>query len=467
MAQVQGKIVQCIGAVVDVEFPRDKMPKVYDALKMDGSPLTLEVQQQLGDGVVRTIALGSSDGLRRGMTVVNTHNPITVPVGPGTLGRIMDVLGNPVDERGPIDQSQMAPIHRKAPVYEELSPSQEVLETGIKVIDLVCPFAKGGKVGLFGGAGVGKTVNMMELINNIAKAHSGLSVFAGVGERTREGNDFYHEMSEAGVVNQETLGDSKVSMVYGQMNEPPGNRLRVALTGLTIAESFRDEGRDVLFFVDNIYRYTLAGVEVSALLGRMPSAVGYQPTLAEEMGRLQERITSTKVGSITSIQAVYVPADDLTDPSPATTFAHLDSTVVLSRDIAALGIYPAVDPLDSTSRQLDPLVVGEEHYNVARQVQGTLQRYKELRDIIAILGMDELSPEDKMAVARARKIQRFLSQPFHVAEVFTGSPGKYVPLQETIKGFKMIVNGGCDELPEQAFYMVGTIEEAMEKAKKI
>ncbi|MBQ6657244.1 MAG: F0F1 ATP synthase subunit beta [Ottowia sp.] len=467
MAQVQGKIVQCIGAVVDVEFPRDKMPKVYDALKMDGSPLTLEVQQQLGDGVVRTIALGSSDGLRRGMTVVNTHNPITVPVGPGTLGRIMDVLGNPIDERGPIDQSQMASIHRKAPAYEELSPSQEVLETGIKVIDLVCPFAKGGKVGLFGGAGVGKTVNMMELINNIAKAHSGLSVFAGVGERTREGNDFYHEMSDAGVVNQENLGDSKVSMVYGQMNEPPGNRLRVALTGLTIAESFRDEGRDVLFFVDNIYRYTLAGVEVSALLGRMPSAVGYQPTLAEEMGRLQERITSTKVGSITSIQAVYVPADDLTDPSPATTFAHLDSTVVLSRDIAALGIYPAVDPLDSTSRQLDPLVVGEEHYNVARQVQGTLQRYKELRDIIAILGMDELSPEDKMAVARARKIQRFLSQPFHVAEVFTGSPGKYVPLQETIKGFKMIVNGECDELPEQAFYMVGTIEEAMEKAKKI
>ena len=467
MAQVQGKIVQCIGAVVDVEFPRDKMPKVYDALKMEGSPLTLEVQQQLGDGVVRTIALGSSDGLRRGMTVVNTHNPITVPVGPGTLGRIMDVLGNPVDERGPIDQSQMSSIHRKAPVYEELSPSQEVLETGIKVIDLVCPFAKGGKVGLFGGAGVGKTVNMMELINNIAKAHSGLSVFAGVGERTREGNDFYHEMSEAGVVNQENLGDSKVSMVYGQMNEPPGNRLRVALTGLTIAESFRDEGRDVLFFVDNIYRFTLAGVEVSALLGRMPSAVGYQPTLAEEMGRLQERITSTKVGSITSIQAVYVPADDLTDPSPATTFAHLDSTVVLSRDIAALGIYPAVDPLDSTSRQLDPLVVGEEHYNVARQVQGTLQRYKELRDIIAILGMDELSPEDKLAVARARKIQRFLSQPFHVAEVFTGTPGKYVPLQETIKGFKMIVDGECDSLPEQAFYMVGTIEEAMEKAKKI
>ncbi len=467
MAQVQGKIVQCIGAVVDVEFPRDKMPKVYDALKMDGSALTLEVQQQLGDGVVRTIALGSSDGLRRGMTVVNTEQPITVPVGPGTLGRIMDVLGTPIDERGPIDQSQMASIHRKAPTYDELSPSQEVLETGIKVIDLVCPFAKGGKVGLFGGAGVGKTVNMMELINNIAKAHSGLSVFAGVGERTREGNDFYHEMSEAGVVNQENLGESKVSMVYGQMNEPPGNRLRVALTGLTIAESFRDEGRDVLFFVDNIYRYTLAGTEVSALLGRMPSAVGYQPTLAEEMGRLQERITSTKVGSITSIQAVYVPADDLTDPSPATTFAHLDSTVVLSRDIAALGIYPAVDPLDSTSRQLDPLVVGEEHYNVARQVQGTLQRYKELRDIIAILGMDELSPEDKLAVARARKIQRFLSQPFHVAEVFTGSPGKYVSLQDTIKGFKMIVNGECDDLPEQAFYMVGTIEEAMEKAKKV
>ncbi len=467
MAQVQGKIVQCIGAVVDVEFPRDKMPKVYDALKMDGSALTLEVQQQLGDGVVRTIALGSSDGLRRGMTVVNTEQPITVPVGPGTLGRIMDVLGTPIDERGPIDQSQMASIHRKAPTYDELSPSQEVLETGIKVIDLVCPFAKGGKVGLFGGAGVGKTVNMMELINNIAKAHSGLSVFAGVGERTREGNDFYHEMSEAGVVNQENLGESKVSMVYGQMNEPPGNRLRVALTGLTIAESFRDEGRDVLFFVDNIYRYTLAGTQVSALLGRMPSAVGYQPTLAEEMGRLQERITSTKVGSITSIQAVYVPADDLTDPSPATTFAHLDSTVVLSRDIAALGIYPAVDPLDSTSRQLDPLVVGEEHYNVARQVQGTLQRYKELRDIIAILGMDELSPEDKLAVARARKIQRFLSQPFHVAEVFTGSPGKYVSLQDTIKGFKMIVNGECDDLPEQAFYMVGTIEEAMEKAKKV
>ena len=467
MAQVQGKIVQCIGAVVDVEFPRDQMPRVYDALKMEGSALTLEVQQQLGDGIVRTIALGSSDGLRRGMMVSNTGNSITVPVGPATLGRIMDVLGNPIDERGPVSHAQTASIHRKAPAYDELSPSQELLETGIKVIDLICPFAKGGKVGLFGGAGVGKTVNMMELINNIAKAHSGLSVFAGVGERTREGNDFYHEMMESGVVNSDNLGESKVSMVYGQMNEPPGNRLRVALTGLKIAESFRDEGRDVLFFVDNIYRYTLAGTEVSALLGRMPSAVGYQPTLAEEMGRLQERITSTKVGSITSIQAVYVPADDLTDPSPATTFAHLDSTVVLSRDIAALGIYPAVDPLDSTSRQLDPQVVGEDHYTTARAVQGTLQRYKELRDIIAILGMDELAPEDKLTVARARKIQRFLSQPFHVAEVFTGSPGKYVPLAETIRGFKMIVNGECDHLPEQAFYMVGTIDDAFEKAKKV
>ena len=466
-AGVQGKIVQCIGAVVDVEFPRDQMPKVYDALKLEGSALTLEVQQQLGDGVVRTIALGSSDGLKRGLMVTNTGNPITVPVGKSTLGRIMDVLGNPIDERGPVDQALTASIHRKAPAYDELSPSQELLETGIKVIDLVCPFAKGGKVGLFGGAGVGKTVNMMELINNIAKAHSGLSVFAGVGERTREGNDFYHEMSDAGVVNQANLGESKVAMVYGQMNEPPGNRLRVALTGLTMAEAFRDEGRDVLFFVDNIYRYTLAGTEVSALLGRMPSAVGYQPTLAEEMGKLQERITSTKVGSITSIQAVYVPADDLTDPSPATTFAHLDSTVVLSRDIAALGIYPAVDPLDSTSRQLDPQVVGEEHYSVARSVQGTLQRYKELRDIIAILGMDELAPEDKLTVARARKIQRFLSQPFHVAEVFTGAPGKYVPLAETIRGFKMIVAGECDHLPEQAFYMVGTIDEAFEKAKKL
>jgi F-type H+-transporting ATPase subunit beta len=465
--QAQGKIVQCIGAVVDVEFPRDRMPRVYDALKMEGSPLTLEVQQQLGDGVVRTIALGSSDGLRRGLVVYNTGAQITVPVGKATLGRIMDVLGSPIDERGPVSQEHTASIHRKAPSYDELSPSQELLETGIKVIDLVCPFAKGGKVGLFGGAGVGKTVNMMELINNIAKAHSGLSVFAGVGERTREGNDFYHEMADSGVVNLEDLPESKVAMVYGQMNEPPGNRLRVALTGLTIAESFRDEGKDVLFFVDNIYRYTLAGTEVSALLGRMPSAVGYQPTLAEEMGRLQERITSTKVGSITSIQAVYVPADDLTDPSPATTFAHLDSTVVLSRDIASLGIYPAVDPLDSTSRQLDPLVVGDDHYNTARAVQGTLQRYRELRDIIAIMGMDDLAPEDKLAVARARKIQRFLSQPFHVAEVFTGSPGKYVPLSETIRGFKMIVSGECDHLPEQAFYMVGTIDEAFEKAKKV
>jgi F-type H+/Na+-transporting ATPase subunit beta len=467
MAQANGTIVQCIGAVVDVEFPRDKMPKIYDALKMDGSTLTLEVQQQLGDGIVRTIALGSSDGLRRGMVVSNTGDSIQVPVGKATLGRIMDVLGAPIDERGPVSAEKSASIHRKAPTYDELSPSQELLETGIKVIDLVCPFAKGGKVGLFGGAGVGKTVNMMELINNIAKAHSGLSVFAGVGERTREGNDFYHEMADSGVVNLEKLEESKVAMVYGQMNEPPGNRLRVALTGLTIAESFRDEGKDVLFFVDNIYRYTLAGTEVSALLGRMPSAVGYQPTLAEEMGRLQERITSTKVGSITSIQAVYVPADDLTDPSPATTFAHLDSTVVLSRDIASLGIYPAVDPLDSTSRQLDPLVVGQDHYETARAVQGTLQRYKELRDIIAILGMDELAPEDKLSVARARKIQRFLSQPFHVAEVFTGSPGKYVSLAETIRGFKMIVAGECDHMPEQAFYMVGTIDEAIEKSKKV
>ncbi|MFC7515159.1 F0F1 ATP synthase subunit beta [Herbaspirillum sp. GCM10030257] len=463
----EGKIVQCIGAVVDVEFPRNAMPKVYDALKMAGSELTLEVQQQLGDGIVRTIALGTSDGLRRGMTIQNTGAPIMVPVGPATLGRIMDVLGNPIDERGPVASERTASIHRKAPAYDDLSPSQELLETGIKVIDLVCPFAKGGKVGLFGGAGVGKTVNMMELINNIAKAHSGLSVFAGVGERTREGNDFYHEMADSKVVDLDNLANSKVAMVYGQMNEPPGNRLRVALTGLTIAESFRDEGRDVLFFVDNIYRYTLAGTEVSALLGRMPSAVGYQPTLAEEMGRLQERITSTKTGSITSIQAVYVPADDLTDPSPATTFAHLDSTVVLSRDIAALGIYPAVDPLDSTSRQLDPNVVGQEHYETARAVQGTLQRYKELRDIIAILGMDELAPEDKLVVARARKMQRFLSQPFHVAEVFTGSPGKYVSLKDTIKGFKMIASGELDHLPEQAFYMVGTIEEAIEKAKKI
>lgn len=462
-----GKIVQCIGAVVDVEFPRDAMPKIYDALKMEGSELTLEVQQQLGDGIVRTIALGTSDGLRRGMRIQNTGKPITVPTGKATLGRIMDVLGNPIDECGPVSKEQSAPIHRKAPEYDELSPSQDLLETGIKVIDLVCPFAKGGKVGLFGGAGVGKTVNMMELINNIAKAHSGLSVFAGVGERTREGNDFYHEMADAKVVDLENPEASKVAMVYGQMNEPPGNRLRVALTGLTIAEGFRDEGKDVLFFVDNIYRYTLAGTEVSALLGRMPSAVGYQPTLAEEMGKLQERITSTKTGSITSIQAVYVPADDLTDPSPATTFAHLDSTVVLSRDIASLGIYPAVDPLDSTSRQLDPNVVGQEHYETARAVQGTLQRYKELRDIIAILGMDELAPEDKLVVARARKMQRFLSQPFHVAEVFTGSPGKYVSLKDTIKGFKMIASGELDHLPEQAFYMVGTIEEAIEKAKTL
>ncbi|MDR1648135.1 MAG: F0F1 ATP synthase subunit beta [Zoogloeaceae bacterium] len=464
----QGSIVQCIGAVVDIQFPRDAMPKVYDALKLDVASehenaekgLTFEVQQQLGDGVVRTIALGSSDGLKRGMKVNNTSNPISVPVGHGTLGRIMDVLGRPIDEAGPIVSDELRSIHAAAPKFDELSPSVELLETGIKVIDLICPFAKGGKVGLFGGAGVGKTVNMMELINNIAKQHSGLSVFAGVGERTREGNDFYHEMKDSNVLD-------KVSMVFGQMNEPPGNRLRVALTGLTMAERFRDEGRDILFFVDNIYRYTLAGTEVSALLGRMPSAVGYQPTLAEEMGRLQERITSTKVGSITSIQAVYVPADDLTDPSPATTFLHLDSTVVLSRDIASLGIYPAVDPLDSTSRQLDPQVVGEEHYTVARSVQTTLQRYKELRDIIAILGMDELSPEDKLAVARARKIQRFLSQPFHVAEVFTGSPGKYVSLKDTIAGFKGIVNGEFDHLPEQAFYMVGSIEEAVEKASTL
>jgi len=456
----EGKIVQCIGAVIDVEFPRDSMPSVYDALVLPGTELTLEVQQQLGDGIVRTIALGSSDGLRRGLNVQNTGKPISVPVGPKTLGRIMDVLGRPIDEAGPIGNESVASIHRKAPAYEDLSPSTELLETGIKVIDLICPFAKGGKVGLFGGAGVGKTVNMMELINNIAKAHGGYSVFAGVGERTREGNDFYHEMKDSNVLD-------KVALVYGQMNEPPGNRLRVALTGLTMAEYFRDEGRDVLLFVDNIYRFTLAGTEVSALLGRMPSAVGYQPTLAEEMGRLQERITSTKSGSITSVQAVYVPADDLTDPSPATTFLHLDSTVVLSRDIASLGIYPAVDPLDSTSRQLDPLVVGEEHYNTARGVQMTLQRYKELRDIIAILGMDELSPEDKLVVARARKIQRFLSQPFHVAEVFTGSPGKYVSLAETIKGFKGIVNGEYDHMPEQAFYMVGTIDEAIEKAKTL
>jgi F-type H+-transporting ATPase subunit beta len=466
-----GKVVQCIGAVVDVEFPRDQMPKVFDALILDEKNsqaeegLTLEVQQQLGDGIVRTIAMGSSDGVSRGMQFVSTGSPIQVPVGDGTLGRIMDVLGRPIDEVGKIDSKESRAIHQKAPEFTDLSPSVELLETGIKVIDLMCPFAKGGKVGLFGGAGVGKTVNMLELINNIAKEHSGLSVFAGVGERTREGNDFYHEMIEAGVIQPKKMKDSKVAMVFGQMNEPPGNRLRVALSGLTMAEKFRDEGKDVLFFVDNIYRYTLAGTEVSALLGRMPSAVGYQPTLADEMGRLQERITSTKTGSITSIQAVYVPADDLTDPSPATTFQHLDSTVVLSRDIASLGIYPAVDPLDSTSRQLDPQIVGEEHYQVARAVQSTLQRYKELRDIIAILGMDELSPDDKLVVGRARKIQRFLSQPFHVAEVFTGSPGKYVSLKDTIKGFKAIVDGEYDDIPEQAFYMVGGIEEVVEKAK--
>jgi len=463
----KGTIVQCIGAVIDIEFPRDSMPRVYDALTLDedaNNPLaekglTFEVEQQLGDGVVRTIALGSSDGLRRGMKVSNSGKPIMVPVGTATLGRIMDVLGRPIDEAGPIPTEERRAIHQSAPKFDELSPSVELLPTGIKVIDLICPFAKGGKIGLFGGAGVGKTVNMMELINNIAKSYGGYSVFAGVGERTREGNDFYHEMEESKVLD-------KVAMVFGQMNEPPGNRLRVALTGLAMAEKFRDEGRDILLFIDNIYRFTLAGTEVSALLGRMPSAVGYQPTLAEEMGRLQERITSTKTGSITSIQAVYVPADDLTDPSPATTFLHLDATVVLSRDIASLGIYPAVDPLDSTSRQLDPQIVGEEHYNTARAVQSVLQRYKELRDIIAILGMDELSPEDKLAVTRARKIQRFLSQPFNVAEVFTGSPGKIVPLKDTIKGFKAIVEGEYDHLPEQAFYMVGTIEEAVENAKK-
>jgi F-type H+/Na+-transporting ATPase subunit beta len=463
----QGKIVQIIGAVVDVEFPREDVPKVYDALKVRGTQITLEVQQQLGDGIVRTIALGSTDGLKRNLVAENTGRAISVPVGSGTLGRIMDVLGNPIDEAGEVDAADHWEIHRSAPSYEDQAAADELLETGIKVIDLMCPFAKGGKVGLFGGAGVGKTVNMMELINNIAKAHEGLSVFAGVGERTREGNDFYHEMKDSNVLD-------KVAMVYGQMNEPPGNRLRVALTGLTMAEYFRDDidpatgkGRDILFFVDNIYRYTLAGTEVSALLGRMPSAVGYQPTLAEEMGVLQERITSTKTGSITSIQAVYVPADDLTDPSPATTFAHLDATVVLSRQIASLGIYPAVDPLDSTSRQLDPNVIGNEHYDTARRVQSTLQKYKELKDIIAILGMDELSEEDKQAVARARKIERFFSQPFHVAEVFTGSPGKYVTLKETIRGFKMIVDGELDHLPEQAFYMVGGIDEAIEKGGKM
>jgi len=462
---MSGRIVQIIGAVVDVEFPRDDVPKVYDALTVSGREAVLEVQQQLGDGVVRAIVMGSSDGLQRGIEVVNTGAAISVPVGTQTLGRIMNVLGQPIDEAGDIggdggDDAKIMPIHRQAPGYADQAASSDLLETGIKVIDLVCPFAKGGKVGLFGGAGVGKTVNMMELIRNIATEHSGYSVFAGVGERTREGNDFYHEMMESNVLD-------KVALVYGQMNEPPGNRLRVALTGLTIAENFRDEGRDVLLFVDNIYRYTLAGTEVSALLGRMPSAVGYQPTLAAEMGALQERITSTKTGSITSVQAVYVPADDLTDPSPATTFAHLDSTVTLSRSIAELGIYPAVDPLDSTSRQLDPLVVGEEHYNIARGVQNVLQRYKELKDIIAILGMDELSDEDKLAVARARKIQRFLSQPFFVAEIFTGAPGKYVSLKETIRGFQGILNGDYDDMPEQAFYMVGTIDEAVEKAKSM
>ncbi len=462
----QGKIVQIIGAVIDVEFPRTDMPKIYDALKLDEVDLTLEVQQQLGDGIVRTIAMGSSDGLKRGMTASNTGAPISVPVGTALLGRIVNVLGDPVDEAGPIATEERRSIHQLAPKFDELSSEAEILATGIKVIDLLCPFAKGGKVALFGGAGVGKTVTMMELINNIAKAHSGLSVFAGVGERTREGNDFYHEMEESKVLD-------KVAMVFGQMNEPPGNRLRVALTGLTMAEHFRDEkdetgkGRDVLLFIDNIYRFTLAGTEVSALLGRMPSAAGYQPTLAEEMGRLQERITSTRTGSITSIQAVYVPADDITDPSPATTFAHLDATIVLSRDIAALGIYPSVDPLDSTSRQLDPDVIGEEHYNVARGVQQTLQKYKELRDIIAILGMDELSDDDKLVVARARKIQRFLSQPFHVAEVFTGTAGKLVSMQDTISGFKGILSGEYDHLPEQAFYMVGSIEEAVEKAKTL
>ncbi len=464
-----GKIVQIIGAVIDVEFSSDAIPKVYDALIVEGEGIatTLEVQQQLGDGIVRTIALGSTDGLQRGLTVNNTGEAISIPVGTKTLGRIMNVLGEPIDEVGPIESDDHWVIHRDAPKFTELSPSTELLETGVKVIDLIIPFAKGGKVGLFGGAGVGKTVNMMELINNIATKHSGLSVFAGVGERTREGNDFYYEMQESGVVDVDNFENSKVSMVYGQMNEPPGNRLRVALTGLTLAEKFREEGRDVLLFVDNIYRFTLAGVECSALLGRMPSAVGYQPTLAEEMGKLQERITSTKTGSITSIQAVYVPADDLTDPSPATTFAHLDSTVVLSRQIAELGLYPAIDPLDSTSRQLDPLVVGQEHYDVARGVQNTLQRYKELRDIIAILGMDELSEEDKLAVARARKIQRFLTQPYFVAKVFTGQDGEYVSLKDTLRGFRGIIDGEYDDLPEQAFYNVGTIEQAIEKAKTL
>ncbi|MEZ8795251.1 F0F1 ATP synthase subunit beta [Vibrio cyclitrophicus 1F53] len=458
-----GKIVKVIGAVVDVEFSGGNSPRVYDALKVtsdEASSLVLEVQQQLGGSIVRCIAMGTSDGLRRGLTVENTGSPITVPVGEETLGRIMNVLGQPIDECGEIGQKESYEIHREAPSYEEQANSTELLETGVKVIDLICPFAKGGKIGLFGGAGVGKTVNMMELINNIAKAHSGLSVFTGVGERTREGNDFYYEMKEAGVLD-------KVAMVYGQMNEPPGNRLRVALTGLTMAERFRDEGRDVLLFIDNIYRYTLAGTEVSALLGRMPSAVGYQPTLAEEMGVLQERITSTRQGSITSIQAVYVPADDLTDPSPATTFAHLDATVVLSRNIAALGLYPAIDPLDSTSRQLDPLVVGQEHYDIAQTVQTTLQRYKELKDIIAILGMDELSTEDKQIVSRARKIERFLTQPYHVAEVFTGQKGVFVPLSETLRGFKGLLGGEYDDIPEQAFLYCGSIDEVLNKAKSL
>jgi F-type H+-transporting ATPase subunit beta len=462
-----GKVVQIIGAVVDVEFPRESLPLVYDALTFPDGDLTLEVQQQLGDGVVRCLAMGSTDGLKRGVDVASTGAPISVPVGAKTLGRIMDVLGNPIDEKGPIGAEKAMPIHCQAPTYEDQALSTELLETGIKVIDLICPFAKGGKIGLFGGAGVGKTVNMLELINNIAKEHSGLSVFAGVGERTREGNDFYHEMAESGVINLENLSDSKVAMVYGQMNEPPGNRLRVALSGLTMAEYFRDEGRDVLLFIDNIYRYTLAGTEVSALLGRMPSAVGYQPTLAYEMGILQERITSTKKGSITSVQAVYVPADDLTDPSPATTFSHLDATVVLSRQVAELGIYPAVDPLDSTSRQVDPNIIGEEHYRTTREVQATLQRYKELQDIIAILGMDELSEDDKLTVSRARKIQRFLSQPFFVAEVFTGTPGKFVSLKDTIRGFRGIVDGEYDSYPEQAFYMIGSIDEVAEKAKTL
>lgn len=455
-----GKVTQVIGAVIDVEFPRAEVPRIYDALYLEDQDLTLEVQQQLGDGIVRTIAMGSSEGLQRGLTVRNTGAPISVPVGPKTLGRIMDVLGRPIDNMGPIGADKTEPIHRAPPSFEDQAAKEELLETGIKVIDLICPFAKGGKIGLFGGAGVGKTVNMMELIRNIAHEHKGYSVFAGVGERTREGNDFYNEMKESKVLD-------KVALVYGQMNEPPGNRLRVGLTGLTMAEQFRDEGRDVLLFIDNIYRYTLAGVEVSALLGRMPSAVGYQPTLAEELGVLEERITSTKTGSITSIQAVYVPADDFTDPAPATTFAHLDATVVLSRQIAELGIYPAIDPLDSTSRQLDPNIIGQEHYDVTRGVQAVLQRYKELKDIIAILGMDELSEEDKLVVSRARKIQRFLSQPFFVAEVFTGAPGKYVQLKDTIKGFKGLISGEFDELPEQAFYMVGTIDEAIEKSKTL